>query len=371
MYNARVLALRSKEDIEREIERIGSTVSGIKIMSKKADLHLIKIEGVGTREANVLKQEMLAVGGDAATGKGALDFSVEKSDVLLIGNATQYQILLAKLKMQPFECERIATEVEEVLANYEKDDFVLELPRKSIPMDRTLVMGVLNVTPDSFSDGGKYFELEDAINHGEEMAGQGADIIDIGGESTRPYSDPVPVEEELMRVRPVVEELAKRVDVPISIDTRRPKVAREIVEVGAQMVNDVSGLRDEEMISTIADLNVPVVIMHMLGTPKTMQERPRYEDVMGEICSYLRNQVDSAVRGGIEREKIIVDPGIGFGKTVEHNLEIIRRLGELRSLGLPIMIGTSRKSFRGKILDLDVGERLEGSLAALVSSILN
>jgi dihydropteroate synthase len=371
MFNARVLDLRSTDDAKREMGKIGSTPAGIKIMSRKADFHLIKIEGVGTKEANIIKQEMLAAGGDAATDKGTLDFSVKKSDLILMGTASHYGRLLGKLRIQPFKCKQIAAEVEQVLANYDKRDFVLELPKKKIPMDRTLVMGVLNVTPDSFSDGGKFLEPDVAVNHGEEMAKQGADIIDIGGESTRPYSDPVPEKEELKRVRPVVEELLQRIKVPISIDTRRPKVAKEIVGMGAQMVNDVSGLREEKMISTVAKLNVPVVIMHMLGTPKTMQKKPEYKDVMGEICGYLRKQIDGAVKGGIQREMIVVDPGIGFGKTVEHNLEIVRRLRELRSLGLPIMIGTSRKSFIGKILDADVTERLEGSLAALVTTILN
>lgn len=371
MFNARVLELRSREEIGQEMKKIGVTSAGIQIMLKKADSQLVKIEGVGTKEANIIKQEMLSAGGDAATEKGTLDFSVEESDLILMGTTSQYEKLLSKLKIQPFKCKQIATEVEEVLENYEKRDFVLKLPNKEIPLDRTLVMGVLNVTPDSFSDGGKFLEPDAAVNHGEEMAKQGADIVDIGGESTRPLSDPVSVDEELRRVRPVVEELLQRIEVPISIDTTHPEVAKEIVGLGAQMVNDVSGLRDEHMISTVAELNVPVVIMHMLGTPKTMQERPEYRDVMGEICRYLRTQVASAVEGGVSKEKIVVDPGIGFGKTVEHNLEIIRRLGELRSLGLPILIGTSRKSFIGKILDADETERLEGSLAAMASSILN
>ncbi|UCD91841.1 MAG: dihydropteroate synthase [Methanobacteriota archaeon] len=371
MFNARVLDLRSREEIKQEMKKIGATAPGIQIMLKKADSRLVKVEGVGTKEANIIKQEMLSAGGDAATDKGTLDHSVEESDLILMGTTSQYEKLLSKLNIQPFQCKQIAAEVEEVLENFEKRDFVLKLPKKKIPLDRTLVMGVLNVTPDSFSDGGKFLEPDTAINHGEEMAKQGADIIDIGGESTRPYSDPVSQEEELKRVRPVVEELLQRIDVPISIDTMHPEVAKEIVEMGAQMVNDVSGLRDEQMMSTVAELDVPVVIMHMLGEPKTMQEKPEYKDVMGDICRYLRNQVDAAVKGGISREKIIVDPGIGFGKTVEHNLEIVRRLGEMRSLGFPILIGASRKSFIGKILDADETERMEGSLAAMVSSIQN
>ncbi|MCK4443663.1 MAG: dihydropteroate synthase [Thermoplasmata archaeon] len=371
MFNARVLDIRSIDDIKRDMKKVGSTAAGVNIMSRKADTRLIKLEKVGTKEVNIIKQELLSAGGDAATHKGTLDHSVVESDLILMATMSQYEKLVSKLNIQPFKCKKIAAEIEEVLENFDRRDFVLRFPKGDMPLDRTLVMGVLNVTPDSFSDGGKFFEPDLAIEQGEEMAKQGADIIDVGGESTRPYSDPVSPEEELKRVRPVVEELVQRINIPISIDTRRPSVAREMVELGAQMVNDVSGLRDEEMVSTVADLNVPVVIMHMLGTPKTMQEKPEYEDVMGEICGYLRSQVENAVKGGVQRENIVVDPGIGFGKTVEHNLEIIRRLGELRSLGLPILVGTSRKSFIGKILDLEVTDGLEGSLAALVSSILN
>ncbi len=371
MFNARVLDLRNRDEIKGEMRKVGSTSAGVKIMSRKADQRLIRLENVGTKEANIIKQEMLSAGGDAVTHKGTLDHSVEESDLILLGTIHQYEKLIHKLKIQPFTCKDIAAEIEEVLENFDKRGFVLKFPKKEIALDRTLVIGILNVTPDSFSDGGKFFDADTAINHGVEMARQGADIIDIGGESTRPFSEPVSPEEELKRVRPVVEGLLQKVDIPISIDTRRPIVAKEIIELGAQMVNDVSGLRDPEMVSTVADLNVPVVVMHMLGTPKTMQEKPEYKDVMGEIMRYLRNQIDSAVAGGVQRENIIVDPGIGFGKTVEHNLEIIRRLGEMRSLGLPILVGASRKSFIGKILDSEMADRLEGSLAALVSSVLN
>lgn len=371
MFNARVLDIRSRDEIKGEMRKVGSTSAGIKIMSRKADQRLIKLENVGTKEANIIKQEMLSAGGDAVTHKGTLDHSVGESDLILLGTIHQYEKLIYKLKIQPFTCKDIAAEIEEVLENYDKRGFVLRFPKKEIALDRTLVMGVLNVTPDSFSDGGEFFDADAAIAHGVDMAEQGADIIDVGGESTRPRSDPVSPEEELKRVRPVVEELLQNVDVPISIDTRRPIVAKEIIELGAQMVNDVSGLRDPEMVSTVANLNVPVVVMHMLGTPKTMQEKPEYKDVMGEIIGYLRDQIENAVKGGIQRENIIVDPGIGFGKTVGHNLEIIRRLGEMRSLGLPILVGASRKSFIGKILDSEMADRLEGSLATLVSSVLN
>lgn len=237
---------------------------------------------------------------------------------------------------------------------------------------RTHLMGVLNVTPDSFSDGGKFFKLDEAIRQGIRLAEEGADIIDIGGESTRPGSEPVPLEEELQRVIPVIEELAKRTDIPISIDTYKSKVAKEALGSGASMVNDISALRfDAEMKRLLAEYKVPVVLMHIKGTPKNMQDNPHYENVIEEIKNYLKESIRIAKEAGIEEDKTIVDPGIGFGKNLEDNLKILKNLNEFLSLGKPLMIGVSRKSFIGKILNLPVEERLEGSLAALAIGIVN
>jgi len=233
-------------------------------------------------------------------------------------------------------------------------------------------MGILNVTPDSFSDGGKFFKPEEAIREGIKLAEEGADIIDIGGESTRPGSEPVSLEEELHRVIPVIEELVKRIDIPISIDTYKSKVAKTALEAGAEMINDISALRfDAEMKKTISDLRAPVVLMHIKGTPRDMQKNPYYKDVVEEIKSYLQESISEANKAGIKEDKIIVDPGIGFGKTVGDNLKILKNLSEFKSLGKPLLMGVSRKSFIGKILDLPLDERLEGSLAALAMCIMN
>ncbi len=238
---------------------------------------------------------------------------------------------------------------------------------------RTHIMGILNITPDSFSDGNRYFEFDRAIQRAIEMESEGADIIDIGGESTRPGSEPVPVEEELKRVIPVIKELSKILTVPISIDTYKARVAESAIEAGASIVNDISGLGfDPEMKRVIRDYRVPVVIMHIKGTPKDMQKNPRYESVIYEIIEYLRERIMLATESGIDEDMIIIDPGIGFGKTPEHNLEIIRGLEEFTSLQKPILIGPSRKSFIGRILDdAPPVERLEGTLSAVAISVFN
>jgi dihydropteroate synthase len=246
----------------------------------------------------------------------------------------------------------------------------LVLGSKRFKLDRTLIMGALNVTPDSFSDGGLYLDPERAFERAKEMVDECCDILDIGGESTRPFAPPTSVEEELKRLEPVLERIGK-LDVPVSIDTYKPEVARKALDMGADMVNDVSGMRNDVMVELVAERSVPVVIMHMKGEPRNMQENPEYHDLIGEIGEFLKGSIRKAMEGGIEPSNIVIDPGIGFGKTVEHNLEILRRLGELRDIGHPILVGASRKSFVGKVLGLEVGERLEGSLAAMAVAIIN
>jgi len=237
---------------------------------------------------------------------------------------------------------------------------------------RTLIMGILNVTPDSFSDGGLFAEVETAVEHAKNMVAEGADIIDVGGESSRPGADTVSVDAEKDRVLPVIERLIKTVEVPISIDTYKSSVARDALNMGACIVNDITALQgDPDMASVVAAAGVPVVLMHMKGTPKDMQSAPHYDSLISEITSFLKTRIQAAIDAGITQNQIIIDPGIGFGKTVAHNLEIIRRLREFRSLGKPILIGTSRKSFIGKVLGLSTDERLEGTAATIAVSITN
>ena len=245
---------------------------------------------------------------------------------------------------------------------------------------RTCIMGILNVTPDSFSDGGLFFSCDAAVAHGEKLAEDGADIIDIGGESTRPFSEPVSIEEEGRRVLPVIEKLAKQVSIPISIDTTKASIARDAIESGASIINDISAMySDPDMMGVAAKYGVPVVIMHMKGTPKTMQVSPHYDDLIKNIKEFLEKAIDRAEKNGIARSKIIIDPGIGFGKTVEHNLLIIKHIDKIKTPNNPILIGPSRKSFIRNILEVshsgDTGlEMLEletGTQAAIAAAVLN
>lgn len=242
----------------------------------------------------------------------------------------------------------------------------------ALPEGRPALMGILNVTPDSFSDGGRHFGREEAVGWGLKLFEEGADLVDVGGESTRPGAEPVPVDEELRRVVPVVRELARR-GVPVSIDTMKPEVARAALGEGAFLVNDVGGLRLPEMARACAEAQCFVCVMHMWGEPRTMQADPRYADVVSEVALYLKSQAEAAQAAGIAKERIWIDPGFGFGKTVAHNLELARRFEELVRLGYPVLAGVSRKSFIGKALGseaapLPVGERLVGTLA--VQSVL-
>ena len=245
------------------------------------------------------------------------------------------------------------------------------MPR-AFPCNSPVIMGILNVTPDSFSDGGRHLALQDAAGHAKRMIDDGADIIDIGGESTRPFSDPVDEDEELSRVLPVIETVRAISDIPISVDTYKASVADKALRAGADIINDISGLTyDDRMAGVIAEHDAYAVIMHIRGTPKHMQENPVYENVIAEIMAFLRRQSSYAVRAGIDEGKIMIDPGIGFGKRVEDNLRILKMLNVFKELGKPVLIGTSMKSFIGKVTGSPLEERVEGTLATLAVAFMN
>ncbi|RKU20210.1 dihydropteroate synthase [Candidatus Poribacteria bacterium] len=236
--------------------------------------------------------------------------------------------------------------------------------------DRTHVMGILNVTPDSFSDGGCYLDVQRAIAHTQLMVEEGATLVDVGGESSRPGASPVSVDEELARVVPVIRAIVDSVDVLISVDTYKAEVARQALEAGAHLVNDITALRgDVAMASVVAEMEAGLILMHMKGTPRTMQQAPQYGDVVSEVRASLQESVRTAEEQGVAAERIVIDPGIGFGKTTEHNLELLKRLSEFRSLNKPLLIGTSRKSFIGTVLGLPVNERVEGTAATVCWAI--
>jgi len=246
---------------------------------------------------------------------------------------------------------------------------VLDCGGRALDLSRTAVMGILNITPDSFSDGGVFMEPRKAIDHAAAMAEQGADIIDIGGESTRPGAEAVGIQQELDRVLPVLEALSPNLDIPISIDTSKPEVMRAARAAGAGFINDVYALREDGALDAAADAGLPVCLMHMQGEPRTMQQHPRYGDVVVEVREFLQQRIQAATKAGISRDKIIVDPGFGFGKTLEHNLELLRNLSSFKSLGVPMLAGLSRKSMIGMALGLPVEQRLNASIALVLIAV--
>ena len=352
---------------------IGVDLHGIERMLPKTGHHLLYLKRVPVRAAMLIKQGMLARDGDAALSWEASNMSAEHTDIIMMGTEGQLRSALALLHQQPFGLPLLAKEAEIALNACIVNKPYWRIGEKSYDLSRrTLVMGILNVTPDSFSDGGRYRAPNRALEHALNMIEEGADIIDIGAESTRPGSAEVTADEELLRLIPVIERLSDKTDVPISIDTRNAGTAAAALQAGAVIINDISGLtHDPDMASVVADRGASLVTMHIKGTPETMQLAPSYEDLMGEVSSFLYDSIDRAVAAGVAEDRIVVDPGIGFGKTGDNNLEILRRLMELRSLGRPILLGASRKAFIGAILNTAPQKRLEGTLAVNTMGIAN
>ena len=368
----RCLHITSANEAIRQMKKMGVDPTGVKLMEGKT-LHLnLKVEGIEPRTANLLKQEMLSLGGDVAVNGRGLDCSASQTDALLMGTQKHFEKLIAKLEQYP-NLDSLGQSIKETLKNISKTQYSIHCRKRTLTLGkRTLLMGILNVTPDSFSDGGLFFDRDNAVSHGLKMVEEGADIIDIGGESTRPGSKPIELEEELRRVIPVIESITKEADVPISIDTYKSTVAERAVEAGAEIVNDISGLHfDPDLANVVAKGNIPLILMHIRGTPETMQKNVHYDSLFSEILHYLKDSIQRAESAGLAPGQIIVDPGIGFGKTVEDNLLIIKNLHEFRVLGKPILLGTSRKSFIGKILNAEAEDRLEGTLSSMAIGVLN
>lgn len=368
----RCLHITNASEAIHQMKKMGVDPTGVRLMEGKTLHFNLKVEGIEPRTANLLKQEMLALGGDVAVDGRGLDCSTEKTDALLMGTQKHFEKLVLKLEQYP-TLNPLGQSVKETLKNISKTQYAIRCRKRTLTLGkRTLLMGVLNVTPDSFSDGGLFFDKEKAISHGLRLVEEGADIIDIGGESTKPGSKPLELEEELRRIIPVIKSISAEVDVPISIDTYKSTVARKAIEAGAEMINDISGLNFDPSLAEVASKeNIPLVLMHIRGTPETMQKNVHYDSLFSEILQYLKDSIQRAESAGLDPRQIIVDPGIGFGKTVEDNLLIIKNLHEFRILGKPILLGTSRKSFIGKILNAEVGERLEGTLSSITVGVLN
>lgn len=369
----RILKILSEQDAASELTKVGVDPQGIEIMAGKMRHLNIKIKNLELTQANIIKQEMLTVGADAAVHKKVITNQIDRTDAIIM--ATEKQILRAvkKLKIQPFGLKIIADELRAIV---DLETFGLKpmLCGKRVFdfAERPYVMGILNVTPDSFSDGGRFSNIVEALKHAESMIADGADIIDVGGESTRPGAATVSLEEELSRVIPIIREIKKKFDIPVSVDTYKSEVARQAIDVGADIINDISALRfDPKMKQVAADADVPVILMHIKGTPKDMQTAPIYGCVISDIFDYLKCFIQDAVSAGIKEDKIIIDPGIGFGKTLLHNITIIKKLDEFKSLRKPILIGLSRKSMIGSLIDGKPDERLFGTIAANVVSVMN
>ena len=319
------------DDLEKELSSVGFDKSYIKKARGKFVYKNIKIFDLTPAQANILKQTALSVGADCATHRETITAKVEKTDCILGGSLSQIEKIAGKLACQPFGLKKLG---EMLLQMHEKD------------LDGCKIVGILNLTTNSFSDGGEFYEFDKAIEHLNEMINDGADVVDIGAESTKPYSEPVSAAEQLAKLVPLLEHIKENdIKIPVSIDTRSSAVARKCLELGADIINDVSGFDyDEKMPEVIAEFNAKVIIQHSKGTPQNMQDKPVYSNLMDEIYLGLKNKIDIALSKGIKRENIIVDPGIGFGKTREDNFEIIRRIEELYSLDCPVMLGVSRKS---------------------------
>ncbi len=374
-YRIRALNIKNRQEGLKEYKKVGASPDGSRLMIDKIFPVSLKIRGVSPLAANILKQEMLARGGDVVTSRNTIRGDSKKTDIIIQGTTKKIESLIIKIKSQPFGLKELSSDLKTYMDRLESKskNNQLKIGTKKFNLDeKILVMGILNVTPDSFYDGGFYFEKEKAYKRAETIVSEGADIIDVGGMSTRPGSLPVSLEEEMDRIIPVIKYIKKNYDILISADTCRPEVARKAIDEGAHIINDVSGLSmGKDMTVIIAESGVSLIIMHIKGTPENMQKNPKYNNVIDEIYDFLEDKTAAAIESGIEPGKIIVDPGIGFGKTIEHNLEILNKIKDFKMLGYPMMVGASRKSFIGGILDLPVEERLEGSIAAAVYSIIN
>jgi dihydropteroate synthase len=369
-----VIKIKNLEDAVSIFKKIGVDPYGIDAMVSKTININILLESQPCKVANIIKQEMLSVGGDAAVARGSVSCSVPASDILIMGTIKQILAMVIKIEKQPFGLNSIAANIRELLKNISQKEYILKTFRREIQLGKkTLIMGILNVTPDSFSDGGLFYSQQSAIERGLQMVDEGADIIDIGGESSRPGAASVSANTELKRVLPVIGRLVKQIKIPISIDTKKAQVARLAVGAGAEIVNDISALHaDKKMTKTVKDTGAAVILMHMRGNPQNMQKgKLVYNNLMAEIADYLKESSEKALREGIEKDRLVIDPGIGFGKTPDDNYKIVKNLSRLQVLGMPIMVGTSRKSFLGKVTGGEPGERMEGTAATVAAAIMN
>lgn len=363
-----LLELKERADLLKVYSEIGSDPAGSRIMLGKAEIYPLLIKNVKSPAANILKQHMLSLGGEAVVPRWVINNAKPIGDVLLLGTLKEYQLLCEKLILQPWGLANLAEKISVLVQGLGKgrkivwewaDGKRLELG------NHTKIMGILNITPDSFSDGGLYLTPEKALQRAWAMVEEGADLIDVGGESTRPNSHPVTTAEELRRLKPVVQLLVKELPVPISLDTYKADVAAVGLELGVHIINDEGGgLKDPKMAEVVARYHCPVIAMH--NPVANSGDAYPYTDVVADVVDSLQDSQNIFQQAGLEQHKICLDPGIGFGKTVEQNLRLIKQISALQCLGSPVLLAVSRKGFIGKVLGTEVDQRLEGSLAVAV-----
>ena len=375
-HNIQLMHANHQQQIIEMMREIGSDEGGIALMAPKAQSLLIRVENVNLKAANIIKQEMLARGGDASVHRDVSLLTKDFSTVLLLGTRRQFRDFVRKCRNQPFGLKAIGFELAHLLQTEERSwrrpvrtiacrERNLEIGRK------TLIMGILNVTPDSFSDGGQYNQLEYAIARAKEMVAEGADLLDIGGESTRPGAEKVSLEVELERVIPIVKALKTEVSVPISIDTYKAQVARQALDHGAHLINDVTGLHgDPKMAEVVAEYRCPIILMHNRLTEQWHAGSvDQYEHLQSEVIRDLRTSITLAQQAGIDDELIMLDPGIGFAKTHEQNLQCLASLRSLVDLGYPIVLGTSRKRVIRHTIGAEADDCIEGTAATVALGI--
>lgn len=340
--------------------RVGVHPGGTEIIAPKGDFRVLYVKNLKCPAAAALKQALLSAGAECGVNAGVITCEVERSDAVIIGSVGQLRRAAESLRKQPWGLPKLAEHLDNTLGGDRPREFA------GIPLDAPVIMGILNVTPDSFSDGGNFAETNAAVERAYQMAEQGAAIIDIGGESSRPGAQPVSEEEELNRVMPVVEKITA--ELTISVDTRRALVAREVLRAGTRVINDISaGSSEPELAAVVAEYEAGLILMHKKGTPADMQNDPEYDDVVGEVRDYLSERAQWAESEGVS--SVAIDPGIGFGKTLQHNLSLLRGIPAFADTGYPVVIGHSRKSFIGGLLGLEIDDRLAPSVAAALKAV--
>lgn len=372
------LYIKNEEEAREIMSSVGVSPEGIKILSPKSVYASFKIDGIKSWEANIIKQQLLSLGSDAAIARKVLVKNI-KTSIFIFGNLSQLKKLSEKLRLQPFTLKEVSQSIAVYLDNLGKRELVFRARRKVLKIRKPIICGIINVTEDSFSGDGLLSKAQGsklkvqslALKKVEEMVKAGAKIIDVGGESTRPFSSPVKVGDEIKRVIPVLKALRKEFKkVFLSVDTYKYLVAKAAIEEGVDIINDITALRSSPQIaSLIRRYKLGCILMHMKGTPQTMQVNPRYKDVTAEIIDFFKERLKFCNSRGINKSQILLDPGIGFGKRLEDNARIINELYKFRILGQPIFLGLSRKSFIGKILKVGLDQRLAGTIAASMISL--